>query len=225
MIDILLVDDHILFREGLVSLLEGQPGFRVVGEAGTVSEAIKMAEELQPDLILMDFTLPDGTGLMATKAILAKRPATKIVFLTVHQEDERLFDAIRSGAKGYLLKNVSVNRLLEYLRGVAQGEAAVSQAMVGRLLTEFSRQPPGSASELPVRKLDTLTSRETEVLQVLATGASNLEIAERLIISENTVKNHIHNILTKLQLKNRREAVRYAKRHGLSSSSFDRFHS
>ena len=114
-----------------------------------------------------------------------------------------------------------VSRLLEYLRGVAQGEAAVSQAMVGRLLTEFSRQPSAPGSELPYRKLDTLTSRETEVLQVLATGASNLEIAERLIISENTVKNHIHNILTKLQLKNRREAVRYAKRHGLSNSSFD----
>jgi len=220
----MLVDDHVLFRDGLVSLLEGQPGFCVVGEAGTVREAIKMAKELQPDMILMDFTLPDGTGLSATKAILAQRPETKIVFLTVHQEDERLFDAIRSGAKGYLLKNVSAVRLLEYLQGVAQGEGAVSQAMVGRLLTEFSRQQPGTESEPPYRKLDTLTSRETEVLQVLASGASNLEIAELLIISENTVKNHIHNILTKLQLKNRREAVRYAKRHGLSSSSFDHFH-
>ncbi len=219
---ILLVDDHVLFRESLSSLLDEQPDFNVVGQTGTVREAITMAKTLEPDLVLMDFGLPDGTGLAAMQAILAEKPETKIVFLTVYEADEQLFEAVRSGAKGYLLKNVTVFKLLDYLRGVKQGEAAVSQAMVSRILSEFSRQRSTLDPDFqpPPRKLDALTAREIEVLHVLATGTSNQEIAEALFISENTVKNHIHSILTKLHLRNRREAVRYAQRHGLGDSSF-----
>lgn len=214
---ILIVDDHVLFREGLVSLLKAQPGINVVGEAGCVHEAIAMARELNPDLILMDFGLPDGTGLDATQAILADQPEINIVFLTVHEQDARLFAAIRSGAKGYLLKNVPVSRLLTYLRGVECGEAAISGAMASRILDEFARL--GSARASGQAEVGELTSREIVILKELATGATNREIASRLFISENTVKNHVGNILTKLNLRNRREAASFAQRHGLTNSS------
>ncbi|RME69318.1 MAG: DNA-binding response regulator [Chloroflexi bacterium] len=216
MIRILLVDDHALFREGLVSLLNGQPDLEVVGQAGSVKEAIEQTEQLEPDLILMDFGLPDGTGLEATQAILARRPGTNIVFLTVHEEDDRLFAAIRCGAKGYLLKNVPVARLLTFIRGVVQGKAALTREMTSRLLVEFARTEP--APEPPAYTVD-LTSRELEVLKVLATGATNREIASRLYITESTVKNHVRNILAKLNLRNRREASRYARQHGLVNAS------
>ena len=210
---ILVVDDHVLFREGLVSLLKSQPDFCVVGEAGSVREAITKAHELAPDIILMDFSLPDGTGAEAVENILAGRPDTKIVFLTVHETDEVLFASIRSGAKGYLLKNLTASMLLESLRGMARGEAPISRTMTTRVLEEFSR---GKAS---YRKLDSalqqLTPREMEVLREIASGASNSEIASHLFISINTVKNHIHNILEKLNLKDRRELAAFARQHGV----------
>jgi DNA-binding NarL/FixJ family response regulator len=214
---VFIVDDHVLFREGLVSLLETQPDITVAGEAGSVSEAIGMARELEPDLILMDFGLPDGTGLEATQAILAEQPEAKIVFLTVHEQDDRLFAAIRSGAKGYLLKNVPVSKLLDYLRGVERGEAAVSPTMTSHILDEFARL--GSGPDPGPDELDELTAREVEVLQQVARGATNREIADRLCISENTVKNHMGNILAKLGLRNRREAAGFARRHGLLDPS------
>jgi DNA-binding NarL/FixJ family response regulator len=209
----LLVDDHVLVREGFESLLNSQPDFRVVGQAGSVAEAIVMARQLCPDLILMDFGLPDGTGLDATQAILVEQPEIKIVFLTVHEEDDRLFAAIRSGAKGYLLKNVPVAKLLTFLRGTEQGEAAISPDMASRILAEFSRLEP---RHRPDRlETDELTLRELEVLKELASGASNREIADSLVIAENTVKSHVRNILTKLNLKNRREATAFAHSQGL----------
>lgn len=204
---VLLVDDHILFREGLVGLLGSQPGIDVVGEAGSVSEAIEMTRDLRPDLVLMDFSLPDGTGLDATQTILSERPETKIVFLTVHEEDDRLFAAIRGGAKGYLLKNVPIAKLLASLRGIEHGEAAISPTMTSRVLNEFARLEP--KQDLPAS--DELTTRELDVLRELVTGASNREIADHLVIAENTVKNHIRNILSKLNLKNRREAAEFAR--------------
>lgn len=210
---ILVVDDQVLFREGLVGLLKGQPDLTVVGEANTVSEAIAMARNLKPDLILMDFSLPDGTGLEATEVILAERPETNIIFLTIHEQDHRLFDAIRSGAKGYLLKNVPVSKLLDYLRGVERGEAAISLTMASQILQEFYRQRPRSDTERV--ELSGLTWREQEVFRELVTGATNQEIAERLVIAENTVKVHVRNILTKLNLRNRREAASYARKHNL----------
>jgi DNA-binding NarL/FixJ family response regulator len=215
---VLLVDDHVLFRQGVASLLAAQPELRVVGEAGSVSEAITMTRDLLPDLVLMDFSLPDGNGLDATQAILAERPETNIVFLTVHGDDEVLFAAIRSGAKGYLLKNVPVSKLLSFIQGLERGEAAISRTLTSRLLTEFSRL--GSKPEPNSSRLDELTLREAEVLQELASGASNHEIADRLYITENTVKNHVHNILVKLEMKNRREVAHFARQHGLTNNLF-----
>lgn len=209
MMRILLVDDHTLFREGLLGLLDSQPDIKVVGQAGSVKEATSMCWDLKPDLVLMDFSLPDGTGLDATQTILAERPETNIVFLTVHEEDDRLFAALRSGAKGYLLKNVAVTKLLTFLRGVERGEAAITPGMTTRLLNEFARLDPQRRKRDP--SSDELTTREIEVLNELVDGASNREIADRLVIAENTVKNHVRNILAKLNLKNRREAAEFAR--------------
>jgi DNA-binding NarL/FixJ family response regulator len=216
MIRILLVDDHVLVREGFESLLNSQTDFHVVGQAGSVVEAITIARQLAPDLILMDFGLPDGTGLDATQAILAEQPEIKIVFLTIHEEDDRLFAAIRSGAKGYLLKNVPVAKLLTFLRRTEQGEAAISADMATRILAEFSRLEPRPRYDR--LEMDELTLRELEVLKELASGASNREIADCLVIAENTVKTHVRNILTKLNLSNRREATAFAHSQGLLSS-------
>jgi DNA-binding NarL/FixJ family response regulator len=214
---LLLVDDHVLFREGLASLISAQPDLEIVGEAGSVAEAIARARFLKPDLILMDFSLPDGTGLDATVAILAEQPETRIVFLTFHEDDDRLFAALRAGAKGYLLKNVSASKLLGYLRGVNEGEAALTPQMTSRVLNEFARQ--GTSFSPSSQLLAVLTDRELDVLQELATRATNREIADRLFISENTVKNHVRSILSKLNLQNRREAARFAHERGLQDKA------
>jgi len=212
---ILIVDDHILFREGLVGLLKSQPDMQVVGECGTVQEAIETALELRPDTILMDFSLPDGTGLQATRSILTSLPHTQVIFLTVHENDERLIAAMREGAKGYLLKNLSVNKLLASLRALERGEVALSRSMMARIIEEFAQSiPSNNSSPSP---LVSLTAREIEVLQELAGGITNQEIANRLFISENTVKNHVHNILDKLKLNNRREAIDFAHKYGLAA--------
>jgi two-component system NarL family response regulator len=211
---ILIVDDHILFREGLTGLLRSQPDMEVIGECGTMAEAVSGALQLKPDVILMDFSLPDGSGLEATKSILAQLPATQVIFLTVHDNDDQLIAAMRAGAKGYLLKNLSVNKLLASLRALERGEAAISRIMMARILEEFAQsRPPSNNAPSP---LVGLTSREIEVLRELADGITNQEIATRLFISENTVKNHIHNILEKLGLHNRREAIEFARKNGLS---------
>jgi DNA-binding NarL/FixJ family response regulator len=216
MLHLLIVDDHILFREGLASLFQAQPDFIVLGEAGNVQEAIEKARLLKPELILMDFSLPDGTGLDATQAILSEFPHIKIVFLTMHEDDERLFAAIQAGAKGYLLKNIPVTKLLLALRGLEQGEAPISRTMTTRILEEFSRaRTPHSPTGPGAAALEQLTDREREVLVELARGGLNRDIAERLFISENTIKNHVHNILEKLDLPNRREVILYAKRQGI----------
>jgi two-component system NarL family response regulator len=214
---VLIVDDHILFREGLVGLLRSQPDMEVVGECGTVREAVEQAGRTKPDVVLMDFSLPDGTGVEATKEILTDQPETAVIFLTVHDNDERMILAMRSGARGYLLKNLSVSKLLASLRALERGEAAISRVMMAKVLEEFAQStPPVSQEPSP---LVGLTSREIEVLQELADGITNQEIATRLYISENTVKNHIHNILEKLNLSNRREAIDFARKNGLYAGS------
>jgi two-component system NarL family response regulator len=213
-IQLLLVDDHALFREGLVSLLSDRPDMQVVGQAGTVREAIALVRELKPSVVLMDVTLPDGTGLDATRAILAEQPATKIVFLTVHDDDERLFTAIRAGAVGFLSKGIRAAELLERIRGVARGEAGISPAIARRILDEFSRTPEPSPAG--TAQTTNLTARETEIVRELARGATNREIARKFVISENTVKNHVRNVLSKLHLRRRREIADYARDHGLS---------
>jgi DNA-binding NarL/FixJ family response regulator len=210
---VLLVDDHILFREGLVSLLGAQPDIEIVAEAGSVQDAILLSRKVSPQLVLMNASLPDGTGVEATRAILADAPEVKIVILTTYDNEDLLFEAIRSGAIGYLSKNARAAELLETLRGVMRGEAGISKVTARRILDEFVRLSPAQASEVA-----TLTAREVEVLRELANGASNQEIAKRLVISENTVKNHVRNVLVKLHFHSRREAADYARRMGFTSS-------
>ncbi len=214
---IMIVDDHILFREGLSGLLRSQPDMEVVGECGSVAEAVQTALATNPQVILMDFSMPDGTGLEATRAILAEQPQAQIIFLTVHDNDDRLLAAMRAGAKGYLLKNLSVTKLLASLRALERGEAAISRTMMARIIEEFSNvSSDSSPSPSP---LIGLTSREIEVLTELADSITNQEIATRLFISENTVKNHVHNILEKIKLNNRREAIEFARNNGLGSTT------
>jgi DNA-binding NarL/FixJ family response regulator len=220
-VKVLIVDDHLVLREGLVSLINPQPDFEVVGEAGSVSEAVAKATELQPDLILMDISLPDGTGVEATRAILSQRPSTKIVMLTIHETDELLFDAIRSGAKGYMLKNTPVSKLITSLRALERGEPAMPRKLTARILEEFARlgklPGPGEA------ELQSLTPREVEVLDFLAANASNRQIADQLVISENTVKNHVQSILKKLNFHSRREASKFARRLKFPDDPENRF--
>lgn len=213
---IVVVDDHVILRDGIVSILKAQPDFEVVGVAGSVAGALEAAQDSSPDVILMDYGLPDGNGLEATKEILASQPQINIVLLTVHEEDEILFAAVRSGAKGYLLKNVSAKDLLAKLRGLSQGDAAFLPAQTGRILSEFARTEPAQPSEESVIPL---TDRELEVLQLVVNGSSNQEIGAQLQISVHTVKNHLHHILEKLQVENRRQAARAAVQKGLVRSS------
>ncbi len=211
---LVLIDDHALFRSGLASVFEGQPDLVLVGQAGTVSDGVELVRATRPDLVLVDFNLPDGSGVDALRAFRADVPDVKAVFLTVYEDDEHLFAALRAGAVGYLPKNVRASDLLLRLRGVLRGEVGLLPAVAGRILKEFAHAPgitTGGDAPTPA-----LTSREIEVVSALAQGATNREIARRFVISENTVKNHIRNVLAKLQLRNRREIVNYARRHGLS---------
>ena len=211
-ISLLLVDDHALFREGLASLLSYQPDFTVVGEAASGEEAVERARELVPDVVLMDIDLPGIDGIEATRRIKRQLPEVRVVMLTVYDDHERLFQSIKAGAQGYLIKNIRSAELLDQLRGLARGEAAISRRMAARILEEFSRlerqaeilEPDGG-----------LSPREVQVLELVALRLSNKEIAARLSISEHTVKNHLKNILAKLQLSSRRQAAAYAVAHGL----------
>jgi len=215
MIRILIVDDHNLFREGLGTIIQQEPDIEVVGMVGTVQEAVDTARTLKPDLVLMDFTLPDGTGADATRQIIQEFPKCKIVFMTMSERDEDLLAAIRSGAVGYLLKNMTPSKLVAALRSVHQGESALSRSMTLRLMTEFSRtKEPGPSGDPALGKL---TIREKDVLIELAAGKSNQEIAHELVISENTVKYHVHSILDKLNLHDRKEAALFAKEHGVNN--------
>ena len=211
----MIIDDHILFREGLISLFRSTPDFKIVGEAGNVQNAIKKAKLLHPDIILMDFSLPDGTGLDATKAILAEMPDCKIVFLTIYEANDKLFAAIRAGAKGYLPKNVPASNLISSLRALERDEMAISRKVASSIAEEFAQSDPHSAKNDEV--FTKLSPRELDVLCELQPGVSNFEIAQRLFISENTVKQHMQKIFNKLGVKNRREASLIAQQAGLKS--------
>lgn len=203
---ILVVDDHALFREGLVSLLSKQPDFTVIGEAASGHEAIAKANRLNPDIVLMDIGLPDMDGLEAGKAILAHTPDTKIVMLTIHDTDDLLVNAIIYGAKGYLLKDSSLSMILASLRALNRGEVALSRTMTRRVLDGFTHMKFTRTREPDM--LENLTARELEVFRLLATKATNRQIAEQLSITETTVKVHVHNIFEKLDIKRRREAIK-----------------
>jgi two-component system nitrate/nitrite response regulator NarL len=211
--NVLIVDDHVLFREGLVSLLANQPDLTVVGEAGSTREAITKTCELKPDLVLLDLHLPDGDGLEAIRIILSKMPETKVVVLTIYESEDSFISAIRSGAVGYLHKKMPLAKLLLSLRAIERGEAALSRTMTSRLVIEFQRI--GKTSQSDKSDLDILTPREMEVLELLGSNATNQEIAEHLVIAENTVKVHVHNILEKLNFQNRYQAGRFARRLGI----------
>jgi DNA-binding NarL/FixJ family response regulator len=203
----LIVDNHTLFRQGLVSLLQSEPGFEVTGEAGSGEEALKLVPKIQPDVVLMDVKMPGIGGVEATRRLGETMPQTRILMLTVSEEEESLFAAIQAGARGYILKNADADELLEAIRRVHAGEAMISPAMTFRLMQALRNG--GVHSPLPELPL---TSREQDVFELLAQGASNRQIARTLTISENTVKTHVRNILEKLEVRNRSEVAAYARR-------------
>jgi DNA-binding NarL/FixJ family response regulator len=213
---VLLADDHALFRDGLRSLLEAR-GVEVVGEARNGREALDQTRRLGPDVVLMDLDMPELDGLAATRLISAERPEVKVVILTASEEDAHLFEAIKSGAQGYLFKNLASAELFRLLDGVARGEPALTPALARKLLLEFARPAPAApAAPAAIDVLDALTEREREVLDLLVQGiTSNRELAERLVITENTVKYHFRNILDKLHVQNRAQVVSFAVRHGM----------
>jgi two-component system, NarL family, response regulator LiaR len=206
---IIIVDDHVLFREGIASIFRTEPDFEICGLAGSVEEAIELARSTKPEIILMDFTLTDGTGVDATREILAGQPECKIIFLTMSEEDADLLAAIRAGAKGYLLKDMRPSKLAAALRSVYNGESAISRSMTLRLMEELAHT--NTVEKQVKSNLDPLTTRERDVLRKVTAGKSNQEISAELYISENTVKYHIHSILGKLGLNDRKEAAQYAR--------------
>lgn len=209
---ILIADDHALFRDGLRSLLVAQ-GHEVVGEAKNGRDAVALARELNPDLVLMDLQMPELDGIEATRLIAAASPGMKVVILTASEEETKLFDAIKSGAQGYLLKNLEADEFFDMLDRAQRGEPALTPALAKKLLQEFAR--PAEVAT-PAAEEDALTAREREVLELMVEGVtSNRRLAKRLGLSENTVKFHVRNILDKLRLHNRAEVVGYALRHGM----------
>lgn len=214
MIRVLLVDDHILFRKGLVNILSEDSNIEVVGEANNGEEAVEKARELMPDVIFMDINMPKCNGLEATRIIKSEMPYVKIVMLTVSDDDEKLFESIKSGAQGYLLKNLEPEDLVTYLTGVMKGETPISGLMATKIFEHFTGNQVSSEQKIE-REKKPLTKREIEVLQLVIKGATNRDIANELHISENTVKNHLRNIMEKLHMQNRIQAATYALKEGL----------
>ena len=212
---VLLVDDHALFRAGIASLLASRGTVEVVGEAQDGSEALEAARRLRPDIVLMDVHMPKVDGIQATRMIAAELPQVKVVMLTVSDQDKDLFEAVKSGAHGYLLKNLEPEELFDYLDGISRGEAPISRTMAAKILNEFASQAGKARASEASEPSEVLTPREREVLKLVASGATNKEIATALTLTENTVKNHLRNILEKLHLENRTQAAAYALKKGL----------
>lgn len=218
---VLVIDDQILLRECLVKAINSQPDFRIIGETGSLDEGIALAINLCPDIVLLGTESTNTSGLEAIKAILYNRPEIKIVILSIYESEDSLFTALRYGARGYIPKNIPLEHLLASLRALGRDEAALSRTMISRIVQEFTRlgrlvSREESSEQCSVS--DVLTAREIEVLEQLGRDASNQEIAERLMISQNTVKVHISHILEKLNLRNRHEVGRFARRHGITSN-------
>ena len=220
-IKVLIVDDHTLFRKGLMNLLQQQKGIEVVGEAKDGEEGIQMAQKLHPDVILMDVKMPRCNGIKATQAIREELPDAHIIMLTVSEEDEDLFSAVKAGARGYLVKNVEPDHLIKAIHLLAKGEAVIPHSMASKLLSEFTHIAH-KAEAPPESTLKPLTARENEILQSLAKGNRNKEIGNALCISEHTVKIHLRNILKKLHMNNRIQAAVYAYKQGLVPPPTDR---
>jgi len=213
-IRVLIVDDHALFRRGLEMVLGQEVDIEVVGEAADGAEAVTMAKEMAPDIVLMDVRMPRRGGIDATSAIKEAVPSAKIVMLTISDEEADLYDAIKAGAMGYLLKEISIDEVAADIRAVYGGQSLISPSMASKLLSEFAAMIKNK-DDRPQLPTPRLTDREMEVLRLVAKGMNNRDIAKQLYISENTVKNHIRNILEKLQLHSRMEAVVYAVREKL----------
>jgi DNA-binding NarL/FixJ family response regulator len=205
---VLVVDDHLLSRKGIISILAVRADFVIVGEATNGQEAVEKTRELEPDLILMDIKMPVLSGLDATRVIKAENPYVKIIILSVSDDVQDFFEAIKCGAQGYLLKNVETEYWLEYITSITKGEAPISRDLATKILKEFS-----------VKHVDTvehnLSGREKEVLQLVSQGLGNKNIGEQLYISESTVKNHLRNILDKLHLEKRSQLIAFAFKNGM----------
>jgi DNA-binding NarL/FixJ family response regulator len=212
-IRVLIADDQALVRAGFRAILEGQPDMDVVGEASDGDEAVTSARDLQPDVVLMDVRMPGVDGIAATKRLLAVPDAPRVLMLTTFDLDEYLYDAMKAGASGFLLKDAPRDQLIGAVRTVAAGDALLAPALVRRLVEDFvSRPPPGSRAPA---ELDGLTEREVDVLTLIARGLSNAEIASTLVVSEATVRTHVTHILSKLDLRDRVQAVVVAYESGL----------
>jgi DNA-binding NarL/FixJ family response regulator len=227
MIRVLLVDDQNLVRQGIRLLLEIEPDIQVVGQAANGREAIQQVEALHPEVVLMDIRMPEMDGVAATREISARFPEVGVIILTTFEDDEIVFDGLKAGARGYLLKDISSEEMAEAVRQVAAGGALIQPSITRKVLAEFSRLASAKYN-LPADKLEKpspspanltepLTEREMEVLQAIASGLSNREIAERLVITEGTVKNHVSNLITKLEVRDRTQAVLKAQELGLLS--------
>ncbi len=213
-IRVLIVDDHALFRRGIQMVLESEPDIEVVGEASDGHEALEQAERTTPDVVLMDVRMPRLSGIEATGILKDTMPSTRIIMLTISDEEGDLYEAIKAGASGYLLKEISIEEVAGAVRNVHQGQSMISPAMASKLIAEFAAMVRGRQERMSV-PAPRLTQRELEVLKLVARGKNNRDIGADLFISENTVKNHVRNILDKLHLHSRMEAVVYAVREKL----------
>lgn len=212
MIRVLLADDHALFRQGLRSLLESE-GLRVIGEAENGREAVRFAAETHPDVILMDIQMPELDGVKATQSILEIDPGAKVIMITMYRQDRYVFEAVKAGARGYILKDADASALLDAIKRVASGEALLNADLAQSVLDDFRDK----RAILPSEKHSDLNERETTILKLLAQGHSNQDIALRLDISEKTVRNRLSEIFAKLQLNNRTQAALYAIREGIAN--------
>ncbi len=212
---VVLADDHPLFRDGVASLLRAR-GFEIVGEASNGRDALEMIRRIHPDLVLMDIHMPELDGLAATRIITTEMPQVRVVILTVSDDDDDVFEAIKSGAQGYLLKSTDTRAFFDLLEGAARGETPLSGRLASRILREFAKRMNNEPAD--AARDDALSEREKEVLVFASDGLTNREIAARLNLSENTIKYHFKNILEKLHLRNRAQAVAYAVQSGLLKS-------
>lgn len=215
MIKILIVDDQSLFREALKTLLSASTDFEIVGDASNGEEALRMVLQHSPDIVLMDLRMPIMDGVESTKRILQMGKSTKVIVLTTFDDDENVFEALRAGAVGYLLKDVSSEKLYEAIKAANQGEYFLLPSITAKVVSEFSRISKPAPKNQEMFLPDPLSPREIEIIRLVATGASNKEIADKLVISEGTVKNHLSSILSKLSVRDRMQAVLKAKELGI----------
>jgi DNA-binding NarL/FixJ family response regulator len=216
-IRILLIDDQPLFRGAIAALLAGQPDMEVVGEAENGLVGVEQARALRPDLVILDVDMPVMNGVEAVRLIREQVMDVKVIMLTVSDSDDHVLDALRNGAHGYLLKDLRPEQLYDMIRSVMRNETPISPAVAGRLLREIRESGPQRVTSPSAQDTRTVTPRELEILRLVAEGLSNKEIARKLVITEGTVKNHIHNALEKLHMGNRIQAAAYVIRHGLGS--------